>query len=339
MFLRPILATDYQNTAGVDLDFKIRASVAEEFAKVDEMIVDLLQSDVAMVENIGQYIVKAGGKRIRPLLVLLTAKALGGVQREHIQFAAVVEFIHTATLLHDDVVDLSTLRRGMPTANAAFGNAPSVLVGDFIYTRAFQLMVQLGNIELLAHMAETTNTIAAGEVLQLMHAGNPDTSTEQYEEIIRRKTAVLFAAACHGAALLSGCSAQKSGILRDFGLNLGMTYQLADDLLDYTGDPSQTGKNVGDDLNEGKVTLPLIHAMRQGNKSERTRVAEVLQQKNGAAFDEIMEIVKRTGGIEATKATAGHHQQLALDALDSLPRTKAVGGLKSIVKQAVDRKN
>ena len=179
----------------------IKDGVATEFARVDEVIVELLQSDVEMVENIGHYIIKAGGKRMRPLLVLLSAKALGGIEDAHIRFAAVVEFIHTATLLHDDVVDLSTLRRGMPTANAAFGNAPSVLVGDFIYTRAFQLMVGLANLPLLAHMAETTNTIAAGEVMQLVHAGDPDTQAEQYQEIIRRKTAALFAAACHGAAL------------------------------------------------------------------------------------------------------------------------------------------
>ena len=177
------------------MDVTFKSSVAAEFAQVDDVIVELLQSDVEMVENIGHYIVRAGGKRMRPLLVLLSAKALGGINSAHIRFAAVVEFIHTATLLHDDVVDLSMLRRGLPTANAAFGNAPSVLVGDFIYTRAFQLMVELNNMPLLAHMAETTNTIAAGEVMQLVHAGDPDTQAEQYQEIIRRKTAALFAAA------------------------------------------------------------------------------------------------------------------------------------------------
>ena len=214
------------------MNVPIKDSVAAEFAQVDDVIVELLQSDVDMVENIGHYIVKAGGKRMRPLLVLLSAKALGGISEAHIRFAAVVEFIHTATLLHDDVVDLSTLRRGMPTANAAFGNAPSVLVGDFIYTRAFQLMVGLANMPLLAHMAETTNTIAAGEVMQLVHAGDPDTQAEQYQEIIRRKTAALFAAACRGAALLHETSTDSADALYDYGMHLGIAFQLAEDLLD-----------------------------------------------------------------------------------------------------------
>ena len=319
------------------MEVEIRASVAKEFERVDAVIVKLLQSDVEMVENIGQHIVKAGGKRVRPLLALLSAKVLGGVENSHIMFAAIVEFIHTATLLHDDVVDLSTLRRGMPTANAAFGNAPSVLVGDFIYTRAFQLMVQLNNMDLLAHMAETTNTIAAGEVMQLMHAGNPDTQTTQYQEIIRRKTATLFAAACHGAGLLHHTSPAKATALYDFGLNLGIAFQLADDLLDYTGDPNHTGKNVGDDLNEGKLTLPLLHAMREGSEEERLRVADVVREKDGSAFAEIMSIVKRTGGIAVTQAAAEHHSALALKALADFPDSEALDGLKFMAKRAMNR--
>ncbi len=306
----------------------IRDSVASEFAQVDDVIVSLLQSDVEMVESIGHYIVKAGGKRMRPLLVLLSAKALGGIEPAHIRFAAVVEFIHTATLLHDDVVDLSMLRRGLPTANATFGNAPSVLVGDFIYTRAFQLMVELNNMPLLAHMAETTNTIAAGEVMQLMHAGDPDTQAEQYQEIIRRKTAALFAAACHGAALLHNTDPSK---------NLGIAFQLADDLLDYAGEPEHTGKNVGDDLNEGKITLPLLHAMREGSEKERLVVANALQNKDGEAFADIMAIVKRTGGIEATRAAAVHHQQLATASLHALGTSEPLEALRQMANKAVDR--
>jgi len=296
-----------------------------------------LQSDVDMVENIGQYIVKAGGKRMRPLLVLLSAKALGSITDAHIRFAAVVEFIHTATLLHDDVVDLSTLRRGMPTANAAFGNAPSVLVGDFIYTRAFQLMVGLNNMPLLAHMAETTNTIAAGEVMQLVAAGNPDTQAEQYQEIIRRKTAALFAAACHGAALLHHADAAIAQALHTYGLNLGIAFQLADDLLDYAGDPEQTGKNVGDDLNEGKITLPLLHAMQAGTPAESRRVAEVLRQKDGSAFADIMAIVHKTGGIEATREAALNHQQQATAALAALTDSDSLAALRLMAEKAVDR--
>jgi len=315
----------------------IKNSVEAEFARVDDVIVELLQSDVNMVENIGQYIVKAGGKRMRPLLVLLSAKALGSITDAHIRFAAVVEFIHTATLLHDDVVDLSTLRRGMPTANAAFGNAPSVLVGDFIYTRAFQLMVGLNNMPLLAHMAETTNTIAAGEVMQLVAAGNPDTQAEQYQEIIRRKTAALFAAACHGAALLHHADAAIAQALHTYGLNLGIAFQLADDLLDYAGDPEQTGKNVGDDLNEGKITLPLLHAMQAGTPAESRRVAEVLRQKDGSAFADIMAIVHKTGGIEATREAALNHQQQATAALAALTDSDALAALRLMAEKAVDR--
>ena len=316
----------------------IKDSVATEFTRVDEVIVELLQSDVEMVENIGHYIIKAGGKRMRPLLVLLSAKALGGIEDAHIRFAAVVEFIHTATLLHDDVVDLSTLRRGMPTANAAFGNAPSVLVGDFIYTRAFQLMVGLANLPLLAHMAETTNTIAAGEVMQLVHAGDPDTQAEQYQEIIRRKTAALFAAACHGAALLHNAEAAKADALHDYGMHLGIAFQLADDLLDYAGDPGETGKNVGDDLNEGKITLPLLHAMKVGNDEEKRFVADTLRNKNGDAFADIMSVVYRTGGIDATREAAVAHQQQAIDALDILGDNDAVLALRTMASQAVERR-
>ena len=317
----------------------IKDSVATEFAQVDDVIVELLQSDVEMVENIGQYIIKAGGKRMRPLLVLLSAKALGSIEDAHIRFAAVVEFIHTATLLHDDVVDLSTLRRGMPTANAAFGNAPSVLVGDFIYTRAFQLMVGLANLPLLAHMAETTNTIAAGEVMQLVHAGDPDTQAEQYQEIIRRKTAALFAAACHGAALLHNADAAKAAGLHDYGMHLGIAFQLADDLLDYAGDPDETGKNVGDDLNEGKITLPLLHALKVGDEAERRFVAETLRNKNGGAFADIMSIVHGTGGIDATREAAVSHQQRAIEALNALGNNDAVSALHTMASQAVERRS
>ena len=317
----------------------IKDSVAIEFAQVDEVIVELLQSDVEMVENIGHYIIKAGGKRMRPLLVLLSAKALGSIEDAHIRFAAVVEFIHTATLLHDDVVDLSTLRRGMPTANAAFGNAPSVLVGDFIYTRAFQLMVGLANLPLLAHMAETTNTIAAGEVMQLVHAGDPDTQAEQYQEIIRRKTAALFAAACHGAALLHNAEAAKADALHDYGMHLGIAFQLADDLLDYAGDPDETGKNIGDDLNEGKITLPLLHALEVGDEAERSFVAETLRNKNGNAFADIMSIVHRTGGIDATREAAMSHQQQAIEALNALINNDAVLALHTMASQAVERRS
>ena len=227
----------------------------------------------------------------------------------------------------------------MPTANAAFGNAPSVLVGDFIYTRAFQLMVGLANLPLLAHMAETTNTIAAGEVMQLVHAGDPDTQAEQYQEIIRRKTAALFAAACQGAALLHNADAAKADGLHDYGMHLGIAFQLADDLLDYAGDPDETGKNVGDDLNEGKITLPLLHALKVGDEAERRFVAETLRNKDGGAFADIMSIVHRTGGIDATREAAVSHQQRSIEALNALGNNDAVSALHTMASQAVERRS
>ena len=254
----------------------IRAVVADEFEQVNRLIVEQLQSDVDMVENVGHYIVDAGGKRLRPLLVLLAAASLGECRSDHVKFAAVVEFIHTATLLHDDVVDISSLRRGRPTANAEFGNAPSVLVGDFLYTRAFQLMVQLDSMDILRHMADTTNTIAEGEVLQLVRAGDAGTSEDQYLDVIIRKTAILFAAGCYGAAAISGCEEARRQSLQRFGLNLGIAFQIIDDVLDYEGDPQAMGKNVGDDLTEGKPTLPLIYTLRSGTDSERALVTRAI---------------------------------------------------------------
>ena len=221
---------------------EIRTSVEAEFAKVNALIVDQLHSDVDMVENVGQYIVDAGGKRLRPLLALLAAASVGEVTEKHVKFAAIIEFIHTATLLHDDVVDISTLRRGRPTVNSEFGNAPSVLVGDFLYTRAFQLMVQLDDMRVLKLMADVTNLIAEGEVMQLVRAGDPDTTREQYFDVITRKTAILFAAACEGAVMLSGESDETLQRMHDIGLNLGIAFQLIDDVLDYEGDPETTGK-------------------------------------------------------------------------------------------------
>ena len=315
----------------------IRASVAEEFQQVNDLIVQQLHSDVDMVENIGHYIVEAGGKRLRPLLVLLSASALGGAEHSHVKFAAVVEFIHTATLLHDDVVDISSLRRGRPTANHAFGNAPSVLVGDFIYTRAFQLMVDLGNMDLLRHMADTTNTIAEGEVLQLVRAGDPSVTEGQYLEVIQRKTAVLFAAACKGAAILSGCSAAQQNALHDFGLHLGIAFQMIDDVLDYTGDPEVTGKQVGDDLNEGKPTLPLIRTMAVGSADDAALVRSALEHKSSENLSGVIEAVRRSGGIDYTRDQAVAHQQLALAGLADLADTPARTALEALAALSINR--
>lgn len=316
---------------------QIRAAVAGEFDQVNQLIVDQLHSDVDMVENVGHYIVDAGGKRLRPLLVLLTASALGGCSAAHIKFAAVIEFIHTATLLHDDVVDLSELRRGRPTANAEFGNAPSVLVGDFLYTRAFQLMVQLDNMALLRHMADTTNTIAEGEVLQLVRAGDPDTTEEQYLDVITRKTAVLFAAACRGAAMLSNCDAQQCDQLAAFGMNLGIAFQMIDDVLDYEGDPELTGKNIGDDLTEGKPTLPLIHVMQHGSDQEKALVRHAITERSAENLADIVNAVTAGGGLAATRARAEHYRDLSLTSLDTIAQGPARDALVRLAHMSVDR--
>ena len=315
----------------------IRAVVADEFEQVNRLIVEQLHSDVDMVENVGHYIVDAGGKRLRPLLVLLAAASLGECRPDHVKFAAVVEFIHTATLLHDDVVDISSLRRGRPTANAEFGNAPSVLVGDFLYTRAFQLMVQLDNMDVLRHMADTTNTIAAGEVLQLVRAGNPETSEDQYLDVITRKTAILFAAGCYGAAALSRRQEPQRQSLQRFGLNLGIAFQIIDDVLDYEGDPGTMGKNVGDDLTEGKPTLPLIHTLRNGTDSERTLVTRAITEKSADQIEAVLAAVRRSGSLAYSRDRARHYHDLALAELQQLPASAARDSLQRIVALSIDR--
>ena len=318
---------------------QIRASVEAEFAQVNALIIEQLHSDVDMVENVGQYIVDAGGKRLRPLLALLAAASLGDVTEKHIKFAAVIEFIHTATLLHDDVVDISTLRRGRPTANSEFGNAPSVLVGDFLYTRAFQLMVQLDDMRVLKLMADVTNLIAEGEVMQLVRAGDPDTSREQYFDVITRKTAILFAAACEGAAMLSGESDETLKTMHDIGLNLGIAFQLIDDVLDYEGDPETTGKNVGDDLNEGKPTLPLIHAMQHASPDDAALIATALRTKSADRLNEIIALAASTGGIAETRSAAEAHCDLVNDALATIAPSAAKTSLETLATFSLSRES
>lgn len=318
---------------------QIRASVEAEFAQVNALIIEKLHSDVDMVENVGQYIIDAGGKRLRPLLALLAAASLGEVTEKHIKFAAVIEFIHTATLLHDDVVDISTLRRGRPTANSEFGNAPSVLVGDFLYTRAFQLMVQLDDMRVLKLMADVTNLIAEGEVMQLVRAGDPDTSREQYFDVITRKTAILFAAACEGAAMLSGESDATLKTMHDIGLNLGIAFQLIDDVLDYEGDPETTGKNVGDDLNEGKPTLPLIHAMQHASPGDAALIATALRTKSAGHLNEIIALAANTGGIAETRSAAEAHCDLVNDALATLAPSAAKTSLETLATFSLSRES
>jgi len=332
---RPSMREHFSLLSGPMQD--IRTTVAAEFDQVNQLIVDQLHSDVDMVENIGHYIVDAGGKRLRPLLVLLAGAALGKNRETHISFAAVIEFVHTATLLHDDVVDISSLRRGRATANAEFGNAPSVLVGDFLYTRAFQLMVGLGDMEIMTHMAETTNTIAEGEVLQLVRAGSPDTDESQYLDVITRKTAILFAAACYGAATLAGASSLQRAALEEFGLNLGIAFQMVDDALDYDGDPNTMGKNVGDDLTEGKVTLPLIHALRTGTPDEKNLLRQAITDRSAQNIEAVTAAVQHCGSLEYTREKASEYRDSALQQLASLPSGKARDTLEQLAAFSVNR--
>ena len=292
--------------------------VADDFDAVNQLIIEQLNSDVGLVEDIGEYIFDAGGKRLRPLLVLLTAKCLGYSGNQHHRLAAVVEFIHTATLLHDDVVDVSELRRGLPTANAQWGNAPSVLVGDFLFSRAFQIMVEIGNMAIMSVISNATNTIAEGEVQQLINVKNPDVSQEEYYTVVNKKTAALFTAACHSAALLSNASTHQRQRLSNYGYHLGMAFQLTDDMLDYSGNAEDLGKNIGDDLAEGKLTLPLIHAMEHSSEQQSALIAKSIREANCDHLDEIIAITRQTGALEFTYQKAKHHADIALSHLDEL---------------------
>jgi octaprenyl-diphosphate synthase len=314
-----------------------RQAVASQLDQVNQLIIDHLHSDVGMVESIGHYIVDAGGKRMRPILVLLSANSLAYTGKAHISLAAVIEFIHTATLLHDDVVDLSNLRRGRPTANANWGNAPSVLVGDFLYTRAFQLMVAIGNMDVLKLMANTTNRIAEGEVLQLELAGNPDCSEQDYNRVIENKTAILFSAATEGAAIIAAADRDHRHAARDYGLHLGMAFQLIDDVLDYEGNAVTMGKNVGDDLAEGKPTLPLIYAMREGSASESALIRSAIEQKSADSLDDIVDIVQKTGALSYTREQALWHRQQSLAALSRLPAGNHREQMARLAELAINR--
>lgn len=312
-------------------------AIARAFEDVNALIVEQLRSDVGLVEDIGQYIVAGGGKRMRPTLVLLTGAALSEISPRHKQFAAVIEFLHTATLLHDDVVDVSSLRRGRPTANAAYGNASSVLVGDFIYSRAFQLLVDIGDMRLLKDIADTTNRIAEGEVLQLVRAGDASTTEAQYYEVIQAKTAVLFGAACYGGALISGASESMASTLREFGINLGIAFQIVDDILDYQGDPNTMGKNLGDDLAEGKPTLPLIHAIRTAKVSDADLIRTAISDKDTTLLAQVVKIIHTNGSLTYSRERALEFQKNAERALSDLPEGKMKDALTALAEQAVAR--
>ena len=311
--------------------------VSDDFAAVNALIPRQLTSDVNLVEEIGRYIVDSGGKRLRPLLVLLSARALGYQGEQHLKLAAVIEFLHTATLLHDDVVDRSALRRGRATANALWGNAPSVLVGDFLYSRAFQLMVEIGRMDVITILSDATNVIAAGEVEQLQNIGRTDLTEDTDMQVIGAKTARLFEAASHTAATLADATAESNDALRLYGAHLGLAYQLVDDWLDYAGDPELMGKNAGADLAEGKLTLPLIQTLRAGKAADRDLVLQALAQRDPDQLPDVLAAVGRSGALSYTKSQAEFQAQRALAQLNALPRGPYRDGLTTLANYCVAR--
>jgi octaprenyl-diphosphate synthase len=315
----------------------ILAVIQDEFQSVDSLIHEQLASRVPLVEKIADYIVSSGGKRIRPLLVLMTAKAFGRCDERAIKLATVIEFLHTATLLHDDVVDTSDMRRGNPTANAKWGNAPSVLVGDFLYSRAFQMMVELQSLPVMDILSHATSVIAEGEVLQLTNVKNPDVDEARYMDVIHGKTAMLFEASTHAAARLLELNDEQAGALKEYGKELGMAFQLIDDVLDYEGDAATLGKNVGDDLAEGKPTLPLIHAMAHAPEADAKLIRQAIRKGGLEDMDEVLRIVRDNGSLDYTRQKADQCAERAQQQLQLLPESDAKQALQGLALLAVKR--
>lgn len=311
--------------------------VKADFDAVNQLILRELHSNVPLIEDIGHHIVSAGGKRLRPLVALLSARSCGYSGTGHISLAAVIEFIHTATLLHDDVVDTSDLRRGLHTANAKWGNPPSVLVGDFLYSRAFQMMVAMGDVRVMDILADTTNTISEGEVQQLINVRDATISEADYMAVIDKKTARLFAGAALAGASLAAASATTCDAMRRYGHHLGMAFQLVDDALDYRGDSAQMGKNIGGDLAEGKVTLPLIYAMRTGSAAQKQVICAAIQDSANASLDAIIDIIQATHADDYTMNQARSHRDLARQCVRDLTPSDEQQALLELADFAIER--
>ena len=316
----------------------VQALVGGDMQAVDELVRKSLQSDVLLVSEVAEYIVTSGGKRLRPLIVLLVAKALGYSGKEQISAAAIIEFIHTATLLHDDVVDSSDRRRGRDTANTVFGNQASVLVGDFLYSRAFQMMVEIGRMRIMHILADATNTIAAGEVMQLMNVHNPDITEDAYLKVIYRKTARLFEAGAQISTVLADRDPHDEAAMICYGQNLGAAFQLIDDVLDYDASPEQLGKNVGDDLAEGKSTLPLIYAMEKGSRADKKMIRAAIENGELEKLEEIRSVIESTGALQYTVAYAKEASEMAISALAIIPDSDYKQALIAIAEFAVNRR-
>jgi len=317
---------------------QIQALAQNDMTSVNDLIYQQLQSDVALINQLGIYIVNSGGKRMRPMLSVLAARALNYQGKDHISIAAIIEFIHTATLLHDDVVDESMMRRGKETANALFGNSASVLVGDFLYTRSFQMMVCLDNMKIMKILSDATNIVAEGEVLQLMNCNDPSTTEESYMEVIYCKTAKLFEAATRLAAIVSNQSEAIENAMADYGKHLGTAFQLVDDIMDYTADAKEMGKNVGDDLAEGKPTLPLLYAMANGNEQQRELISEAIEHCTGMDhLDDILAAMAETGSFTYTQKQAEIEADKAIQALSILPDSEHKQALVALAHIAANR--
>lgn len=315
----------------------VRQVIARDLEALDDCIRQALHSDVPLVSEMGGYIVEAGGKRIRPMITLLVAGALGAESNARVPLAAVIELIHTATLLHDDVVDASALRRGRRTANDVWGNQAPVLVGDFIYSRSFQLMVSVDRPAVLAVMADATNAIAQGEVMQLLQCHQPETTEAHYFAVIERKTAALFEAAARLGALVSDCPPATIDAMAAYGRNLGIAYQLVDDVIDYQADASDSGKNPGDDLSEGKMTLPLLVALRNADAATRAALADAVRAGNAEALPGVLAAIESTGAITYTAARAREYAASAVMHLGSLPSSPHANALRQLVELTVER--
>ena len=316
----------------------IQALAQQDMTAVNDLIFSKLHSDVALINQLGVYIVNGGGKRMRPLLTVLAARAIGYQGEEHLQLAAIVEFIHTSTLLHDDVVDESNMRRGRETANALFGNSASVLVGDFLYSRSFQMMSELSNLKIMDILSDATNIIAEGEVLQLMNCNDPNTTEDSYMKVIYCKTAKLFEAATRLAAVIAKQDEVTELAMLNYGKHLGTAFQLVDDIMDYTADAQEMGKNVGDDLAEGKPTLPLLYAMAHGNEQQKTMIRNAIEHGNGMEhLNDILAAMKQTGSLVYTQKKAEQEADKAINAIAILPESEHKQALISLAHIAANR--
>ena len=323
----------------VSMDIEpLRAPIADDLQAVNALIRRELRSDVALINQLASYIIDGGGKRLRPVATLLAARACGYTGEQHIAAAAIVEFIHTATLLHDDVVDESSLRRGRETANAIWGNQASVLVGDFLYSRAFQMMVSIGRMRIMEILADTTNTIAEGEVMQLLNCHDPDTTEERYMAVIHCKTAKLFEAAAQIGAVLAERTYEEERALGRYGMHLGTAFQLIDDVLDYRASSEELGKNIGDDLAEGKPTLPLIHALRHGNPDEARIIRAAIEQGGLEQIAVVTQTIESTGALDYTVRLAAKEVDQAIACLSLLPASPARESMINLARFAVERR-